>query len=114
MYDNKRLALSVIWVILGAVLMALAVTERLDSSIYSGMGGALIGVGALQIVRNVRYRKDSGYREKIDTEAHDERNRFLRMKSWSWAGYLVILIEGIGVIAAAPLVAQGVLAVRGR
>ena len=38
------------------------------------------------------------YKEKIDVETKDERNRFLRMKSWSWAGYIVVLIEGIGAV----------------
>ena len=107
-YNNKRLALSVFWVILGAVLMALTVTEKIDSAMYSGMGGALIAVGALQIMRNLKYRKDPAYREKIDTEAGDERNRFLRMKSWSWAGYITILVEGIGVIAAMVMEQQTV------
>ena len=31
----------------------------------------------------------------------DERNRFLRMKSWSWAGYTAVLVEGIGAVVAA-------------
>ncbi len=55
MYNNKRLALSIFWVLLGIVLIGLSVMEVLDKSIYSGMGGALIGVGILQIVRIVRY-----------------------------------------------------------
>ena len=62
-----------------------------------------MAVGALQLIRTVKYRKDSEYREKVDTEISDERNRFLRMKSWSWAGYFTILIEGIGVIVAMVL-----------
>ena len=99
-YNNKRLALTVFWIVLGAVLVVLTVTEVLDSSIYSGMGGALMAVGTLQLIRAIKYRKDSEYREKVDTELGDERNRFLRMKSWSWAGYLTILIEGIGAIIA--------------
>ncbi len=99
-YNNKRLALSVFWVLLGAALVALSVAEILDSSVYAGMGGALIAVGALQIARNLKYRKDPEYREKIDTEIGDERNSFIRMKSWSWAGYLTVLVEGIGVVAA--------------
>ena len=99
-YNGKKLALSIFWAVLGLVLVALSVTEVLDSSIYSGMGGALTAVGILQIIRNVKYRTDSDYREKIDTEANDERNRCLRMKSWSWAGYITILIEGLGVVVA--------------
>ena len=99
-YNNKRLALTVFWIVLGDVLVVLTVTEVLDSSIYSGMGGALMAVGTLQLIRAVKYRKDSEYKEKVDTELGDERNRFLRMKSWSWAGYFTILIEGIGAIIA--------------
>ena len=102
-YNNKRLALTVFWIVLGAVLVVLTVTEVLDSSIYSGMGGALMAVGTLQVIRAVKYRKDSEYKEKVDTELGDERNRFLRMKSWSWAGYFTILIEGIGAIIAMAL-----------
>ena len=98
--DNKRLALNVFWVILGAVLIGLTVTEKLDSGMYSGMGGALMAIGVLRIGRTVRYRKDSDYRKKIDTELNDERNEFLRMKSWTWTGTIVIILEGIGVIAA--------------
>ena len=99
-YNNKRLALSAFWVVLGAALLVLSVAEVLDSSVYAGMGGALIAVGVLQVLRNLRYRKDSDYREKIDTEAGDERNSFLRMKSWAWTGYIVVLAEGVGAVIA--------------
>ena len=99
-YNNKRLILSIFWIVLGAALIVFSMTEVLDSSLYAGMGGALMAVGVLQAVRNVRYRKDPEYREKIDTERNDERNRFLAMKSWSWAGYLVVMIEGVGGVIA--------------
>ena len=102
-YNNKKLLLSIFWMILGAVLLGLSIAEVLDSSMYAGMGGALIAVGALQLARNLRYRKDPEYREKIDTEANDERNSFLRMKSWSWTGYIVVLAEGFGSVAAMVL-----------
>ena len=101
MYDNKRLFLSIFWVVLGAVLLILSVTGKLDSTLYAGMGGGLIAVGLLQIMRNLRYRRDAAYREKIDTEVSDERNRFLRMKSWSWAGYITVLAEAIAAVVAA-------------
>lgn len=99
-YNNKRLALSIFWMLAGAALIVLSVLDILPDSLYSGMGGGLFCVGALQVARNLRYRKDSAYREKIDTEAGDERNRYLRQMSWSWAGYLTILVEGVGVIVA--------------
>ena len=102
-YNNRKLILSIFWMILGAVLLGLSIAEVLDSSAYAGMGGGLIAVGALQVARNLRYRKDPEYREKIDTEANDERNSFLRMKSWSWTGYVVVLVEGFGSVAAMVL-----------
>ena len=99
-YDNKRLALSIFWTILGITLIILSFTEVLQSSLYGGMGGGLTVVGVFQIIRNLRYRKDAEYKEKIDTEASDERNSFLRMKSWSWAGYITVLVEAIGAVIA--------------
>lgn len=102
-YNNRRLALSIFWVVLGLVLLSLSIAGVLNSSLYAGMGAALAVVGALQIARNLRYRRDAAYREKIDTEFRDERNQYLRMKSWSWAGYIVVLVEGIGVVVAMVL-----------
>ena len=99
-YNNKRLALSIFWMVLGIVLIILNMTDVLDQSIYSGMGSALTVVGFFQAMRNLRYRKDEDYREKIDTELGDERNSFLRMKSWAWTGYIVVLAEAIGVVIA--------------
>ncbi|MCR5090557.1 MAG: hypothetical protein K6C08_13730 [Oscillospiraceae bacterium] len=102
-YNNKKLVLSVFWVLLGAALLILSVMEVLDSAVYSAMGAALATVGALQIIRNLKYRKDPEYREKVDTQERDERCSFIRMKSWTWTGTIVILVEGIGVVAATIL-----------
>ena len=103
MYNNKRLALSIFWVVLGLVLFVLSEAEILDSSYFSGMGVALAVVGTLQVIRNLRYRKDAEYKEKIDIEVTDERNRFLRLQSWAWTGYIVVMIEAAGSIVAAVL-----------
>lgn len=99
-YNNKRLALSAFWVILGVTLIILSVSGVLESALYGGMGGGLTVVGVFQVIRNLRYRKGNEYKEKIDTEYSDERNSFLRMKSWSWAGYITVLVEAIGAVVA--------------
>ena len=99
-YNNKRLVLSIFWIILGAVLMWLAIAEVIDAAYWSGMGGALIAVGVLQVIRNLRYRNNPEYQEKLDIEYGDERNKYLRMMSWAWTGYIVVLIEAIGVVVA--------------
>ena len=91
MYYNKRkMAVSIFWVAIGAVLFALGCMERIDP-VWSGCGGGLLGVGLVQIVRNLKYNNNEEYKEKIDIEASDERNRYLRLKAWSWAGYIYVL-----------------------
>ena len=106
-YNNKRLALNIFWIVLGAVLVGLSIAEVLDSSLYSGMGGALIAIGVLRLIMTAKYRTDPEYREKIDT-SNDERAKYLRMKSWAWAGYIVVLLEGIGAIVAMILGARDI------
>lgn len=108
MFNNKKLILSFFWVILGAALLGLSISEVLTNPVYAGMGGALIAVGALQIVRNLRYRKNPAYREKVDTAVRDERNTFLRQKSWAWTGAIVVLTEGVAAIVALALGQQTV------
>ena len=100
MYDNKRLALSALWVILGGVLLGLSVTDVLDASVYAGMGGALMAIGILRIVCNVRYRRDAAYRERIDIEVSDERNHYLRKEAWTRTGYIVVTLESVGAVVA--------------
>ena len=52
------------------------------------------------MIRNLKYRKDPEYREKVDVELNDERSKYLRMKSWAWTGYIVVLVQAVGVIVA--------------
>lgn len=90
-YNNKRLILSIFWIVVGAVLTIGCIIGKLDSGIYSGLGGGFIGVGILQVYRNLKYRSNEEYREKIDVASNDERNRYIKMKAWSWTGYITIL-----------------------
>lgn len=99
-YNNKRLAISVGEVVLGAVLLVLSVLEILNNEMYAGFGGAMMAVGILQVIRIMRYRTDEEYREHIDTELKDERNQYLHMKSWAYTGYIVVMAQGVGVIVA--------------
>ena len=64
-YNNKRLALSIFWLVLGLVLVVLSAAEVLNDSVYAGMGAALAVVGGLQLGRHIKYRRDPEYREKI-------------------------------------------------
>ena len=98
MMNGKRIAAQILCAILGGVLLVLGCFEVVDS-FWSGMGEALIVVGALRLIRAYRFSKDASYREKVEIETGDERNRYLRGKAWAWAGYLFILITAVAVIA---------------
>ena len=88
-YGKRKIIVNIIWIVIGAALIAASLIGE-ENSMLSGMGGGLIGVGIIQLIRGIQYNTSETYREKYDTEASDERNRFLRMKAWSWAGYLLV------------------------
>ena len=97
MKSNRRMILSIVWIVLGASLLG-ANLAGLLGDYWGGLGGGLLGVGVFQIIRNVRYLRNPEYREKVDTTNQDERNRFLANKAWAWAGYLYVLVAAIALI----------------
>lgn len=97
MKSDKRVYLSITWVVIGAVLFGMAIAGKVDS-FWSGMGGALLAVGGLQILKYYRLNKNEAYREKMEIEYGDERNQFIRNKAWSWSGYLFVLIAAVSCI----------------
>ena len=94
MKKDKRMIVSIIWVVLGTLLIALAFAERVDV-FWNGMGSGLLIVGALNLLRQYRFSKNEAYREKIEIEEMDERNQFIRNKTWAWTGYLFVIIAAI-------------------
>lgn len=92
-----RMVLSIFWILLGAVLFTLGVLSVVDE-FFSGFGGALLAVGILQLIRHIRYRTNDSYKEKVDVEVNDERNKFLSNKSWAWTGYISVLGLAVGAV----------------
>ena len=88
MREKVNFGFGIVWVLVGAVLFGLGAGEVIDN-FWSGMGGGLIGVGLVRVVRHIRYRKDAEYREKTDTEVKDERNKLIE-------GILVVVFKLLG------------------
>ena len=109
MKNDRRIISCIIYIIFGVALMVLGILEILDS-FWSGMGGALIAVGVVRGIHILRYHNDESYRENMEIEAKDERNRFIRNKAWAWAGYLFVLISAISTIVL-KLLGQDLLSV---
>ncbi len=96
--STRRMMISIAWVVLGVVLVVLSFMELLDS-FFSGLGSGLIVVGVFQIIRHIRYRTNEEYKNKVDIEVNDERNKFLSNKAWAWTGYIFVLCCAVGAIA---------------
>lgn len=92
-----RMLASILEVIIGITLCVCYFANLIDE-FWSGMGVALIVVGTLFLLRNIKYHTNEKYREEIDVQNTDERNKFLSLKAWSWAGYLFVIIAAAGTI----------------
>ena len=90
-----RMIASILEVIIGITLFVCSLLNLVDEY-WSGFGVAMLVVGVLFLLRNIKYHTNENYREEIDTQNNDERNKFISMKAWSWAGYLFVIIAAGG------------------
>ena len=97
MKNCKRLIACIVEIVIGLALL-ISNLAGLTDTFWSGMGTALIVIGVIFLIRQIKYQTSETYRESVDVEVNDERNKYLSMKAWSWAGYLFILIAAVGAI----------------
>ena len=97
MRNNKNLYLSIFWIVLGAILSVRQFGNNLESY-WSGLGIALLVVGSLQLIKQIKYRTNEQYRENIDIQNSDERYKYIGNKAWAWAGYLYVMIACAAII----------------
>ena len=93
--SKKKIVIQILEILAGIILLGLGIAGKMDE-FWSGMGGALIGVGAMHLVQNIRYHKNPDYRENVNTERNDERNQFLNMKAWQLTAVWFMMIAAIG------------------
>ena len=93
--SKKRIVIQMLEIVAGVILLGLGIAGMVDE-FWSGMGGALIGVGAMRLVQMIRYQQNPEYRENVDTERNDERNQFLHMKAWQLTAGWFVIIAAIG------------------
>ena len=94
---DKKNIYPIVLLTAGLALIGLGIAEIVDE-FWSGMGSALLVIGVIRLLRYYRLKKNDTYREKMETAQTDERNQFIRMKAWSWAGYLFIMVSALGTI----------------
>ena len=94
---NTRLIANILELIVGIVLMILSKRGTLDEY-WGGMGTALIFISFIMLIRQIRYKSDKDYKAEVDVKTNDERNKYLRVKAWSWAGYLFVIISAVATI----------------
>ena len=89
--------LPILYVIIGATLGICGELGVVDQ-FWNGLGAALVVVGVLRLVRQIRYTTNTEYKEKTDTAISDERNHFIRGKAWAWTGYIYIILAAVATI----------------
>ena len=97
MKATKRMIANIVEIVVGVILTILGYTGVVDSY-WNGMGTALIFVGIIFLFRTFRYKTNTEYKEKVDVEVNDERNKYLRMMAWSWTGYVFVIIAAFASI----------------
>lgn len=97
MNNKKRRISSIVEILIGAALIVASIFGVVDEY-WTGMGTSLLLVGVLFFIRTIKYSTNDEYREKWDIEVSDERNRYLKLKSWAWAGYLYIISAAVASI----------------
>ena len=95
---KQRFIASIIEIVLGIILVVCCISGIIEDAYWNGMGTALVVVGVLQLIRHIKYKTNEEYKENFDIEVNDERNKYLSMKAWSWAGYLFVLIAAVAAI----------------
>ena len=94
---DKKNIYPIVLLAAGLALIGLGIAEIVDE-FWSGMGSALLVIGIIRLLRYYRLKKNDAYREKMETAVTDERNQFIRMKAWSWTGYLFIMVSALATI----------------
>lgn len=94
---KEKLIVNIIEIFVGAILLICSMFGVVDE-FWSGMGTSIFIIGIIFLVKNIKYKTNEEYREKIDIESNDERNKYISLKSWAWAGYLFVLFGGVGTI----------------
>lgn len=94
MNSKKNIIMGIIYFLLGTIIFALSTIDIIDE-FWSGMGSGFIVIGIIRIIKFYRLRNNTTYRENVETEINDERNRYIRTKAWSWTGYSFTIIAAI-------------------
>ena len=97
MNNKKRRISSIVEILIGVALIVASIFGAVDEY-WTGMGTSLLLVGVLFFIRTIKYNTNDEYREKLDIEVSDERNRYLKLKSWAWVGYLFIISAAVASI----------------
>ena len=94
---KEKLIVSIIEIIVGGALLISSLFGVVDE-FWSGMGTSLFIIGVIFLSKTIKYKTNEEYREKIDIEKNDERNKYISLKAWAWAGYIFVLLGGVGTI----------------
>lgn len=102
---KTRIIYGVCLAVLGAISMVLGIAGVLPielsdyiSGFYTGMGTGLVVGGIMLVIRNVRILKDEKLMKEKEIYENDERNKMIGLKTWSYTGYIMLLVLYAGIL----------------
>ncbi len=94
---KRRIFVSLFWIFFGALLFVIGTLEAEDS-FWSGMGTGFFVIGVMQVIKQIKYRTNAEYREKVDISEKDERTKFISGRAYAWSSYIYIITAAIATI----------------
>ena len=115
---RKRLYYAIGYVIIGAVLILLQVTGRVDNEMSTYFGAVFAACGVARVIQYIRLVSDKDRMEQREIAEKDERNVMLwtQARSWAFGAYLllagtaIMILYAIHMDFAAQIVAYNVCA----
>ncbi len=89
--NNKRFIAYIVLFALGVGLIIAGGMELVDNY-WSGFGGGIAAVAAARFLMMLRYKNNEAYRQKVNVETKDERNKFIAMQARGWTMYVSVLL----------------------
>lgn len=89
-YSKRFIIMGSFWIIVGIALITLSLLGIIEEAFYSGMGGGILAVGILQLIKGIKLLNPDKEKE-MSIEAKDERNLFISTRSWAFSGYTFVI-----------------------
>lgn len=94
--NNKKIIIYIVEIVAGIIIELLAFSGLVsDPSVMSSIGSAILAVGLVMLIREMRMERDPELKKRVETASRDERYAFISMKAKEAAFGIYTIIAGV-------------------